>query len=111
MASFLTNVFRLLKYVIIGLRKDPEFRTLLFFIVVLLVGSTIFYHKTEDWSIIDSLYFSVMTMSTIGYGDFSPTTTLSKVFTIIFTFLSIGCFATLTAKIVSVVLRKKKGHH
>lgn len=36
---------------------------------------------TENLTFIDALYFCMVTMSTVGYGDFSPTTTGSRVFT------------------------------
>lgn len=102
MISFFISFYRFTKILFIGIKNDPEFRFLLFFIILLLVGSTIFYTNIENWSIIDSLYFSVMTMATIGYGDFVPTTPFSKVFTIIYTFLSIGAFVAFTAKSISL---------
>jgi hypothetical protein len=43
-----------------------------------------FYMKVEGWTLIDSLYFSMVTMSTVGYGDLSPTMAGSRVFTIIY---------------------------
>lgn len=49
-----------------------------------------------------------MTMSTVGYGDLAPTTDNSKLFTIIFTFLSVGIFVSLNAKIVLMMLNQKK---
>lgn len=36
---------------------------------------------TEPWTFVDSLYFCTVTMSTVGYGDFSPTTPGGKAFT------------------------------
>ena len=36
----------------------------------------------KDWSWFDSLYFSVITLSTINTGDFSPKTNFKKIFTI-----------------------------
>jgi hypothetical protein len=39
---------------------------------------------TESWTLIDSLYFSVVTMSTVGYGDLSPSTNLAKAFTLFY---------------------------
>ena len=108
MISFFISLFRLFKFVLKGILNDSEFRYILFFVILLLTASTIFYSQYENWSIIDSLYFSVMTMSTIGYGDFVPTTTISKVFTIIYTFLSIGSFVMLTAKIVGISLKDMK---
>lgn len=58
-------------------------------VVVLLVG-TVSYHYVEGWRYLDSLYFTVVTITTIGYGDFVPQTDLGKVLTIIFPFLGIG---------------------
>lgn len=107
MISFIVNLLRLIEYIYLGLKKDAEFKSLLIFIIIILIGSTIFYSSIENWTVIDSLYFSVMTMSTIGYGDFVPTTTFGKIFTIIFTILSIGSFVLFTAKIVNVVLSRR----
>ncbi len=103
MFSFFLNFYRLLKIVFRGLKDDGEFRFLFIFIILLLLGSSAFYIKAEQWSIIDALYFSVMTMATIGYGDFTPTTDISKIFTIVYTFLSIGAFVSFTAKGVQIM--------
>ena len=108
MITFFYDVIKLLVGIRHGIKNDVEFRILLFFLVTLLAGATLFYYHEEDWSVIDSLYFSVMTMSTIGYGDFVPTTTLSKSFTIIFALLSIGIFVALMSKIVGIVIHLKK---
>jgi voltage-gated potassium channel len=48
--------------------------------ILLLVG-TLTYHSLERWSFIDSFYFSVTTLATVGYGDLYPTTSFSRLFT------------------------------
>ena len=108
MITFFIDMVKLLHAVMISIKHDIEFRILLFILLTLLVGATLFYSSVEGWSIIDALYFSVMTMSTIGYGDLVPTTTWSKSFTIIFSILSISFFAAVIAKIVANVLERKK---
>ena len=72
--------------------KDQRYRALLLWVAVLLLGGTIFYRHVEGWSWLDSLYFCVVTLATVGYGDLSPTTTLSKVFTIIYIFIGLSFF-------------------
>jgi voltage-gated potassium channel len=79
--------------------KDNEFRALGFILVFLLALGTSFYSYAEKWSIIDSLYFCAMTITTIGYGDLSPSSEISKVFTIIYAFVGIGAFVAFAAKI------------
>lgn len=43
-----------------------------------------FYHTTEDWTVIDSVYFVTVSVATIGYGDFHPTSDNGRLFTGIF---------------------------
>lgn len=57
--------------------------------IALLTG-TIFYHYAEGLRWLDALYFSVITLTTVGYGDFSPQTDIGKVFTIIYILVGIG---------------------
>ena len=108
MLGFFVNLYKLLRAVRHGIKLDEEFRVLLVVLLTLLGGATYFYWSVEGWSVIDALYFSVMTMSTIGYGDFTPTTTFSKIFTIIFAVLSIGVFVAVVSKIVTIILAEKK---
>lgn len=50
---------------------------------VLTVGAIIF-SFLEGWHLIDAFYFVTMTATTVGYGDLTPTTNLSKVITIFY---------------------------
>ncbi len=70
--------------------KDPEFQALFFLVVAMLALGTWFYSRAEGWSLLDSLYFSVITLTTVGYGDFSPSTAAGKIFTIFYIFVGIG---------------------
>lgn len=79
---------------IISFLKDKEYRDLLFTTMIILgIGSTV-YHYVEGWGWIDSLYFSVITLTTIGYGDFSPQTDAGKVFTIFYILIGLGIILT-----------------
>ena len=78
---------------------DPEFRGILAAALGVLIGGMIFYMVEEGWSWVDALYFCVTTLTTIGFGDPSPTTDLSKIFTVCYVILGIGIVATFVASV------------
>jgi voltage-gated potassium channel len=70
--------------------KDPEFQALFFLVIVTLATGAWFYRIAEGWSLLDSLYFSVITLTTIGYGDLTPSTAADKIFTVLYVFIGLG---------------------
>jgi voltage-gated potassium channel len=54
---------------------------------------TVFFHHVEGWSWLDSYFFTVVTLSTVGYGSLVPVTALGKVATTILIFAGLGIFA------------------
>jgi voltage-gated potassium channel len=106
MSSLILAFYRLIK----SIRRaysDPEFRALLSIMIMLLVSGTVFYVLNEGWSIIDALYFCVMTMSTVGYGDLSPSNNISKIFTIVYSLMTIGVFVGVASKLAKALLTPK----
>ncbi|HOY63523.1 MAG: Voltage-gated potassium channel Kch [bacterium ADurb.Bin236] len=51
---------------------------------------------------IDSVYYTMVTMSTVGYGDFSPKTPSGKIWAIIIIFSGVICFSLMTATFASI---------
>jgi len=64
--------------------RDPDSRPALLYAGGTLLVGMIAYHFLEGWSYLDSLYFSVITLATVGYGDLTPTTPIAKLFTILY---------------------------
>jgi hypothetical protein len=61
----------------------------------LMVGvGTVFYHIVEKLDWLDSIYFCVVTLATVGYGDITPKTEAGKLFTIFYILIGIGIIAT-----------------
>jgi voltage-gated potassium channel len=88
--------------------KDAEFRALLIVLVVQLVCATTFYSMVEGWEVLDSLYFSVSTLATVGFGDLHPSTPLSKVFTMVYMVLGVGVFVAFITKVTDRETRRKR---
>ena len=67
-------------------------RIRLVFIAVLgaLAFGTILFHLLEGWSILDSLYVTVQTVTTVGFGDLTPRTVLGRVFATVFMMVGVG---------------------
>ena len=68
-------------------------------------SGTFFYRSVEGWSWIDSLYFSVTTVSTVGIGDLAPQTDFGKLFTVAYIFVGVGVFVVLFTQFASALLR------
>jgi len=74
---------------------------------VLLIG-TVFYHYVESLRWLDSLYFSVITLTTVGYGDITPKTDIGKAFTIGYVLVGVGIIASCLSYLVRLSAQK---HH
>lgn len=89
MFTFLYTFYRFGRSIRAALR-DPEFEVLLTLVVLVLGLGTVFYHGVEGWRYLDALYFCVVTLGTVGFGDFAPQTDAGKIFTIVYMFVGIG---------------------
>eukprot|EP00854_Cymbomonas_tetramitiformis_P006307 gene6307-7559_t len=76
---------------LIDRRVDTKMvRYALVIIVAYFMLGCVFYSLKEGWTVINSVYFAVVTLTTTGYGDLTPTDNWSKLFTCLFAFLGIG---------------------
>lgn len=81
MLPFLLTLRQIARGVWRGLR-DPEFQVLFSLAFLTVLSCTLFYTRFEAMRWSGTLYFSVITLTTIGHGDFAPQTDIGKIFTI-----------------------------
>ncbi|XP_030552936.1 two-pore potassium channel 3-like [Rhodamnia argentea] len=83
--------------------------------VILLVaylsfGVAIYWYNRDDFAaiethpVVDAMYFCIVTMCTIGYGDITPNSTATKMFSIMFVLVGFGFIDILLSAMVSYVL-------
>ncbi|XP_034208473.1 two-pore potassium channel 5 isoform X2 [Prunus dulcis] len=58
----------------------------------------------ETHPVVDALYFCIVTMCTIGYGDIAPTTPFTKIFACVFVLFGFGFIDILLSGVVNFVL-------
>lgn len=94
-----------------GLRAafaDKSVRTVLAISTAIVLWASVFYRFVEGWSWLDSIYFSVVTISTVGFGDFSPETAAGKIFTIFYIIIGLGVFVTAATTVADAIIKQAK---
>ncbi|UTE78527.1 potassium channel family protein [Rossellomorea sp. KS-H15a] len=105
MISFFLTLKRLLKALWQAF-KLKNFQVLFTMVLVMLFSGTIFYVKQEGLSVVDALYFCVVTLSTIGHPTFEPQTTFGKIFTMIYIFGGNGVFIGMIGYVAYAIIQK-----
>ena len=57
---------------------------LMLFLMLLAIGVVAYSYVCSKWELIDSLYFTVVMLTTVGYGDITPETVSGRLFASIF---------------------------
>lgn len=70
------------------------YRILLSAALMTIVTGTIVFHISEKFSWIDAYYFSVVTLATVGYGDYTVHTNFGKIFVTFYILVGVGIVTT-----------------
>ncbi|HWF89098.1 MAG TPA: potassium channel protein [Pyrinomonadaceae bacterium] len=79
-------------------------RIVLLAVLAAIAFGTVVFHLLEGWSILDSLYVTVQTVTTVGFGDITPRTAAGRVFATAFMMIGVGVVLyALTSTVQSIV--------
>ena len=74
----------------------------------LCLGTISYSYIFEKWSLVDSLYFSVVTFTSVGYGDLTPATLPAKIFTCFFGLSGLAFLGAAISTIGSSLIEKEE---
>ena len=116
------RIFRILKFsryvsdsrVLMQSLKDSRSKIVVFLLALLtitiILGSLMFVIEGEEngfTSIPRSVYWAIVTLTTVGYGDISPRTTLGQAVSILIMIIGYGIIAVPTGIVTAELTRKK----
>lgn len=90
MIDFFVMIARFFMAIGRSIKHEPQARALLVFVIVILISGTVFFMEVEHWSVVDSIYYCVNTLTTVGTGELRPHTDVGKIFTVIYLFMGVG---------------------
>ena len=93
--------------------NDARFRTRVFLagLALLTLLGTLGFRWLEGWSLGNALYFTIVTITTVGYGDVYPVTAAGRTLAVVVIILGVGAFLGLIANVTEVVMagREQRG--
>ncbi len=105
MVSFALTIIRFLR----ALRRawrDALFRSSFYLLLLIMFSGTMFYATVEGLRWVDAFYLSVVTLTTLGYGDLHPVTDVGKIFTVIYLFTGMGVVITVVTRLARAMFNE-----
>ena len=107
--TFKKQIQRLLLFI----QREKLHRLLLILMILILLSTIGIMFFEPDTSLSDGFWWSIVTLTTVGYGDITPNSFTGRLIGILIMFLGIGIIALFTASIASIFvtlqLRKERG--
>jgi voltage-gated potassium channel len=72
------------RFLLLDLLVDKRSRRIFIYAALTVLIGALLFHWLEGWGWLDSFYFVIITLTTIGYGDFSPTMPITKLITVFY---------------------------
>lgn len=103
---------KLLKKLVLNIRQRKSLHLFMLTFFVTLAGSfgIVFFEKQHNHAInnlFDALWWSIVTITTVGYGDITPATIGGRVVAILLMAYGVGLIGMFTAAIASSILEKR----
>jgi voltage-gated potassium channel len=85
-------------------RMPNNLKIALIFILTLIAIGTAGFHFIEGWNILESFYTTVLTLTTVGYGDFAPKSSTGMLFTVVLVIFGVGTMLYTVGLVAQIML-------
>lgn len=86
--------------------SSPRVRSLLAFTFALIALATLVFWLIEDWTLLQSAFIAVTTISTVGYGDLVPQTVAGRIFCTAHILVGLGVFVAAARAVAEALLTR-----
>lgn len=88
--------------------KFDTFKELAIYLIIYLIGNAYIFQEVENVSTLDSFYWVITTITTVGYGDIYPTHTITKIMAMFLMIVGVAIMSYINGLIISFVIEQNK---
>ncbi|MEN8189035.1 MAG: ion channel [Thermodesulfobacteriota bacterium] len=96
-----------MKKIIEFIQRENLFQILMVILIMVLVSATLVAWLEPELSFFSAIWWSIVTLTTVGYGDISPATTGGRVIAVVIMFFGIGVLGMLSASLAAMLISKR----
>lgn len=96
-----------LQQLFLFLQRENVINLVVVILVIVLSSGALIAFFEPDLSFASGIWWSIVTLTTVGYGDISPSTIGGRVLAVIIMFFGIGLLGMLSASLATLLIRKR----
>lgn len=98
---------RKLQQLFLFLQRENIINLLVVILIIVMSSGALIAFFEPNLSFVSGVWWSIVTLTTVGYGDISPSTAGGRILAVLIMFFGIGLLGTLSASLATLLIRKR----